>query len=199
MSNPPAVQRRIRRHIENLGHSDQELAAHAEAYLIRYYGVRALDDLIEATRSDNAMTRFRAAWVLGYTHDPRAFESLVSLVEDPDSVVRYETTIALGILGDPRVVPVLTELARRNHEDWPAFYAFSKWGRPAIPVMEELLRESDPALRHGALNVLGGFAQEYADAHCVQLVRSCLQDPEPSIRSDAHYWLEELGLVPAGA
>lgn len=199
MNNPPAVQRRIRRHIENLGHPDQELAAHAEAYLIRYYGVRALDDLIEATRSDNAMTRFRAAWVLGYTHDPRAFEPLVPLVEDPDPVVRYETTIALGILGDPRVVPILTELARRNHEDWPAFYAFSKLGRPAIPAMEELLREPHPALRHGALDVLGGLAKEDRDGHCLELVRACLQDPEPIIRSDARYWLESSGLVPAGA
>lgn len=199
MSNPPAVQRRIRRHIENLGHPDQELAAHAEAYLIRYYGMRALDDLIEATRSDNPHTRFRAAWVLGYTRDPRAFEPLVPLVEDPDPVVRYETTIALGILGDPRVVPILTELARRNHEDWPAFYAFSKLGRPAIPVMEEFLREPDPVLRRGAVDTLGGLAEDDGEVHCMELIQACLQDPEPDVRADAHFWLTELGLVPAGA
>lgn len=192
MANTAAQLRRIRRHIERMGDADIQVSYQAMSYLIRYYGVRALDDLIEASYSVNPITRYRAAWALGHTHDPRAFEPLLRLTEDPDPAVRYDTTVALGILGDPRVIEVLIALARRKHHDWPAFYAFSKLGLPALPVMENLLREPDADLRGGALDVLAGLVEKHRDPHCLELVRSCLGDPDARLREEARDWLAEL-------
>lgn len=194
MANTAAQLRRIRRHIERMGDADNQVSYQAMSYLIRYYGVRALDELIEASYSENPITRYRAAWALGHTHDPRAIEPLLRLTEDPNPAVRYDTTVALGILGDPRVIDVLIALGRRKHHDWPAFYAFSKLGLPAVPIMEGLLREPDSDLRGGALDVLARFAKQYRDPHCLELVRSCLGDPDAQLREEARDWLAELGV-----
>lgn len=195
MTSDAAVRRRIRRHIVTLAHEDDETSYRAMRYLIRYYGSRALDELIEASYSRNVVVRYRAASALGHTRDPRACEPLVRLVEDPDPAVRYESTIALGILGDPRVIAVLIALARRKHADWPAFNGFDRLGFEAVPVMEQLLRDSDPDLRGGAMDVLARIALDHRDAHCIELVRGCLEDADQTVRADACYWLEELGVT----
>jgi HEAT repeat protein len=192
MLQPPAERRRIRRHIDNLGHEDDLTSYRAMAYLIRYYGARALEALVEASYSPNVRVRYRVAWALGHTLDPRAFEPLVRLVEDPDPAVRYDSTLGLGILGDPRVIEVLLDLARRCHHDWPAFNGFDRLGLQAAPVMEQLLQEPDAHLRHGAMAVLARLALDHRNGHCAELVRGCLTDPDANVRADAQYWVEEL-------
>ncbi len=57
-------------HVANLGSPDQKIARRAEDCLIRYYGSRALEPLIEACADANSQVRDRAVWALGKTHDP---------------------------------------------------------------------------------------------------------------------------------
>jgi len=61
--------------------------------------------------------------------------------------------------------------------------------------MEQLLQEPAAHLRHGAMQVLARIALDHDDAHCIELVRGCLEDPDRSVREEARYWLEELGLL----
>ena len=120
--------RRIRRHILNLDSPDQEVSARAEGYLIRFYGVRALDELLTACRHPNSVVRLRAAWALGCTQDPRAFKTILRLTEDPDERVRYDSTIALGLHDDPRAVRPLIDMWLKNEVTQPAGMAFSRMG-----------------------------------------------------------------------
>jgi len=82
----------------------------AEGYLLRWYGVRVLDPLIAACSDPNMQVRYRSAWVLGYTHDPRAYETIVQVTQDSHGFVRYDAAIALGILGDERAIAPLISL-----------------------------------------------------------------------------------------
>src|SRR5450755_4558821 len=93
------VQERISKHIHDLGSADQKVSLRAEGYLLRWYGVRALEPLIAACSDPNMQVRYRSAWVLGYTHDSRAYETILQVTRDPDGFVRYDAAIALGILG----------------------------------------------------------------------------------------------------
>ena len=104
MTSSSAEKRRIHRHIANRNSSDEKISAQAEVYLMRYYSVRALVPLLEACNHSNPVVRFRAAWALAHTHDPRAYETLLRLTDDPDSGVRYDATIGLGVLGDIRAI-----------------------------------------------------------------------------------------------
>lgn len=192
MPNTIVESRRIQRHIENLNNEDQKVSSNAERYLIRYYGVRALEPLLESCRHPNPVVRFRAAWALGYTQDPRAYEAILQLTDDPDDGVRYDATIALGILGDERGIEPLTRVFLAHDPSRPGALGFSQIGLKTVPVLEELLRNGDPRVRQRAINVIGGFANDHEDTHCIELLESCANDSDPIIRAEAEFWLEEI-------
>ena len=183
------AQARIQQHIANLASPNLETASRAERYLIRYYGVRAFDQLVEACSDPNPCVRFRAVWALAYTHDSRAYETIVRLTDDEDERVRYDATIALGILGDVRAIEHLKQVWLLNDETRPAYSGMVKFRLQALPALAELLRHPDPDIRHPAVNVIGGLACETNDAGCIELLETCLDDPDPETRSDVEFWL----------
>jgi HEAT repeat protein len=76
-----SIQQRMTKHINDLDSADENVSARAEGYLIRYYGAKALEPLIVACSHSNPQVRFRSAWILGHTHDPRAFDPLLRLTQ----------------------------------------------------------------------------------------------------------------------
>jgi HEAT repeat protein len=191
MSKPEAE--RIRRHIENLASPDEGVSARAEGNLLRHYGVRALEQLIPACDHPNPVVRFRAVWVLGYTKDPRAFETILRLTDDPDERVRYDATIALGIHGEERAIPHLYWILLANDVTRPASTALARMGLSSMPALHKALKNRDYEIRHMAVNVVGGFAEQFGDAECIGILREFCKDPNECVRSDAGYWLEEMG------
>lgn len=189
MTSSSRQQRRIRYHIENLANADGEASCRAERCLIRYYGARALEPLIEMCEHSIPAARYRAAWALGHTNDPRAFETLVRLTNDPDESVRYDATVALGILGDPRALTPLAEMLRLEDASRPAAYALARLGLQSIPTLERLLADSNACVRLSVVNVLGGFAEEVHDPRSIELLRSIAGDPDEHVRTDVAYWL----------
>jgi HEAT repeat protein len=188
--------RRIRRHIDNLNSPDKDVSARAEGYLLRYYGARALDELIEACSHENPVVRYRAVWVLGYTHDARAFETILKLTDDTHEGVRYDATVALGILGDTRATEPLMRMWLANDETRPAGMAFGRMGVQAIPAVESILESGSPEVRWSATQVLGNFAQDHGDKQSIGILYKCLADPDPSVRENARFWIDEIGLWP---
>ncbi len=131
--------------------------------------------------------------MLGYTHDPRAYETILRLTDDPDERVRYDATVALGILGDERAIEPLTRIYLSQDETRPAGMASHRMGPKAVPALIEVLRQGNAHVRHSVVNVLGGLAQDYGDKRCIELLQGCLNDPDPLVKKDAEFWLEELG------
>ena len=187
-----SVEERIRRHIENFANPDLHVSSMAERYMLRHYGVRAIDQLIKACDHTNPMTRLRAAWVLGYTKDPRAYGPILRLTEDPNERVRYDATVALGILGDKRGLQHLLRMYWEDDDTRPAWLAFQKCGPPALPVLKRLLRNRDSSVRVNALNILGDIALNFCDPECLELLKKQLNDPDPEIRADTEFWLGEI-------
>jgi HEAT repeat protein len=183
------AKKRLSRHIENLADADQEVSARAEFNLIRYYGIRAADELRTACRHPDPVVRFRAVWALGYTKDPRAFDEILSLTDDPDERVRYDATIALGIHADERAIPHLLRLLLLHDETRPAGMAFSRIGIRALPTLKQALTSDVSDVRHIAVNVIGGFAEDFGNDECLYLLQAHTKDPDPDVRSDAKFWL----------
>jgi HEAT repeat protein len=174
---------RIRRHIDNLNSPDEAVSSRAEGYLMRYYGARALEPLIEACDHPNPVVRFRALWALAHTRDRLAYDTILRLMDDPDERVRYDATVALGVLGDLRAVEPLAEPLLRDDETRPAVMAFIRLGPATIPAMEEILRKGNARARWQAIQVLGNFDDERALA----LIQQYRDDPDASVREHADH------------
>lgn len=185
--------RRIHQHITNLNSPDEKVSVRAQGYLIRYYGSRALQPLLEACDHSNPVVRFRAVWALGYTHDPRAYETILRLTEDPDEGVRFDATIALGILGDERAIEPLKQIFLRNDVSRQAAgMGFDRMGVKSVPALIELLEQGNPEVRLSVTQVLGGFAQDFSDQRSIELLQVAANDPDPAVRENAEFWLEEI-------
>ncbi len=184
------TQERIAEHIANLGSEDKNTAYLAETYLVRYYGRRAFDQLSVALQHSNPQVRYRAAWVLGYTHDPRAFDLILPLLEDPDPEVRYDAAIALGILGDQRsVAPLIARIHKRDEEhyvDAAAADGLVRLGQLAVPALLESLSSKDSWVRICAAYALGSIA----DPRAIEPLRKQLADPDEGARLAAEESLE---------
>jgi HEAT repeat protein len=184
------TERRIRRHIENLGSSDDNVAIKAEQYLITYYGARALEPLIRACAHENPKVRFRAVWALAWTKDTAAFDTIAKLIIDPDEHVRYDSRIALGIHGDSRALPVLKEACQTPDDMGVAFMGLAKMGLQSLPIYEELLQSESPHLRYCALNCIGSLSEETGDSRCFAHLHHHIHDSDEYVRSDAKFWLD---------
>jgi len=192
MTTTTAQKRRITRHIENMGSPDIDTSARACDYLIRYYGVRALDELLEASSHPNPIMRYRAAWALGHTHDPRAFEAILRLTDDPDEAVRYDSTIALGILDDERAIEPLKAIWLQNDDTKPACEAFFRMGPKTVYAVEDVLANESSSIRWTAMILFARLAERHGDARSIEMLETCLNDSCKGIRVDAGYRLNEI-------
>ncbi len=113
---PPRSKIRMAKWVADLSSSERKIAEHAEACLIRHYGGRSTELLIQACLDASPAVRFRAVWILGKSKDVRAFDSIVVLLEDPDPSVQYDAAYALGELGDPRGFEILRKVIESKPE-----------------------------------------------------------------------------------
>jgi len=184
-------EQRILRHIANLASGDHDTAIRAEACLIRYYGARALAQLIDACDHPKPEVRYRAVWALAKTSDPRSYDTVLRLTGDPDEEVRYDATLALGKLGDTRAIQPLVAIAREDDVSRPAVDALMDFGLLAIDPYRALLREANPLVRLAATQGLGNIAMKHHSLECVAILKECLEDPDGRVRENARDWLDE--------
>lgn len=159
--------RRIQRHVANLAYADNDVAMRAGQTLIRTYGPRALEPLLESCRHPSAQVRFLAVWALAHTRDPRALESILRLTADRDPRVRYDAVMGLGVHGDARGLPTLLEWVQQpddgNDTAGAAAMALVRMGEVAIPAVERLLNEANLPNRDRLESVLRGLHGEEDD------------------------------------
>jgi HEAT repeat protein len=174
---------RIARHVANLGSPDKDVSYRAERMLIRYYGARALEPLIEVSDSPSAQVRFRAAWVLAHTHDARAYETILRLTRDPDGGVSYDAAIGLGILGDARAVEPLIALLHAPDEEnssvaSAAAQGLERLGTVAAPALLNVAENSTGSAREMAIYALANIG----DVDGLKLLQRLVSDAAPNIR-----------------
>lgn len=186
-----SAEARIQQHIANFADPDSVISSRAERYLIRWYGVRAFEPLLEACSHPLPQVRFRAAWALGCTQDPRAYEPLLRLLDDPDPGVRYDAAIALGILRDVRcIAPLLALVCQTPREDGlddGAAMGLTQMGEQAVPTLTEALPSAPSAARRTIASVLGRIGTEDALAALLKL----REDKDENVRIAATEAWEE--------
>jgi len=188
-----AAAKRIKEHIANLGSPDEKVARRAEGLLIRCYGSRALESLIEACSDANVQVRDRAVWALGKTHDSRAYETILCLTTDSEGYVRYDAAMALGVLGDERAIGPLIALMQKPDDqhcvDSAAAMGLNRLGRTAVPALLDVLQNGANLARRLAADVLGGIG----DKRAVEPLTGLLCDSDKDVRIVAVEALAQIG------
>jgi len=164
------MKRRIRHHIDNLGHEDERVARRSEQYLVDCYGAEAIHELIEACEDPNPNVRHRAVWVIGHTRDPAAYDSIMRLTRDADFNVMADAILGLGRLGDIRAMPWLIDCISGKDIDipmacWYACHAIKLMGAPAIDYLVPLLYDADDDTIGRAVLLLGDIEHESVIRH----------------------------------
>jgi HEAT repeat protein len=114
------------------------------------------------------------------------------LTDDVDERVRYDATVALGILGDDRAIEPLRQMLLANDETRPAGMAFYRLGPRTVPVLKDVFNTGDEQARLVVVNVVGGFAKDFGDTDSIAILKVAAVDPDPLVRADAQFWLDEI-------
>jgi HEAT repeat protein len=206
--------------IRLLNSQDPTVQWHA-AEALGTLGEKAVPLLIPALQSPLVTVRLGAIEALGAIRDMRAGSPLLGLVNrDVSLEVRWAATLALGEIGSPDAVPVLVSLLRDPNRyirhgaatalerlDWqPADEADSvylliarqEWdavrnrGAAALPPLQDLLRDDDPATRATIVSVLAQIGDRDAQAASGKTLR----DRDPRVRGNAVLAAMNCGLAP---
>lgn len=103
-----AMQTRIRDAIARLPCVDSKERMRLGREIVAY-GEPAVPQLVAALDSSSAEMRSAAAWLLGFTKDPRTSVRLVAALEDPVAHVRYEAAASLVKLQDNRGLDTIVD------------------------------------------------------------------------------------------
>lgn len=155
-------------------------------------GPDAVEQLIEAAKSQSKEVRLHAAWALGQIRDPRGFEAILEQTHDPDSFVRYEAAWALGCLGDERAIAPLIEYISGNDEGGAgggAAQGFHLLGQKVVKPLLEILESGNSTLKQTAAFVLA----QIGDEEVIEPIAKLLDSPEEWERIAAIESLELLG------
>ena len=97
----PEMQRRVRNLIAEIPHIEGVARIELGRQIIAV-GEPAIPLLVEALGHPDAATRGTAAWLLGFTNDPRVTNCLARATRDRDPLVGYQAAASLVGMGDPR-------------------------------------------------------------------------------------------------
>ncbi len=205
--------------IRLLSSKDPDVQASA-VHALGTIGSDATCPLLSALRKKNRNLRLGVIGALAEIKDPRAVSFLIGMTQDPGSEVRWQAVIALGEIGDPAAAPAILEalkdpdkyvrygsaisLVKVGHKpanvtEWAWYFAgMQEWekltelGSPALPALENLLRDTDGEVRVRAVRTLGTIGDR--DAGPV-LVRS-LADENRQVRWEAVLASQKCGVPP---
>lgn len=153
---------------------------------------RAYETVLKLTQDPDGDVRYDAALALGRLGDIRAIEPLIALIAKPDPETCVDDAAAQGIrdLGSP-AVPYL--IALLGHSTPSVCHMAAKalgiiGDVAAIEPLSELLRDDHPDTRIAGIEALA----EIASPLCIDLIRTCLDDPAEQVRKNAASCLNEL-------
>lgn len=151
--------------------------------------LRAVSSLIEMIRNSSSEIRWQAAIALGEIGDPAAAPAILEALKDADKYVRYGSAISLVKIGYKPV----------NETEWAWYFAgMQEWeklteiGSPALPALENLLRDIDGEVRIKSVKTLG----EIGDRHAGPALIRSLGDENRQVRWEAVLASQKCGVPP---
>ncbi len=171
-SSREAVYSVLRLAVEPLGEAlkdaDAAVRANAAAALGWIGDPRAAAPLMKCLKDADERCRAAAAQALGMLRSPVALRALARALGDTSAAVRQQVAESLGEVGDPITADLLLDALADEEEPLEvraaAARALGSLHLPqALPVLQELLRASEPALRLAAVEALCrlGFGRVY--------------------------------------
>jgi HEAT repeat protein len=184
--------------IDVLGHADNTMRWEIVEALKRV-GATAVPALVETMRDERIFIRQAAAEILASiaVPDPRVISVLEAALEDTDGVVRVNAALGLQrLLAHPAALPACIAALKGNDRDarLRAKYAYWNFGEIAVPVLLELLQDSDNEVRWAAVSVLGRIGAPAAGA--VSALAAALKDESQVVREAAVMALAIIGVPP---
>jgi HEAT repeat protein len=165
------------------GEQVQVLAAAALADI----GEDAVAPLIDALYNTPMIVRQKIVWVLWSIGDQRAVPPLMDALRAEDAKTRRYAAWALGQIGDERAIPALINILDDPHEKvrWDTTVALEKFGKVAVPLLINALKQGSVRIRISAANALGWLM----DPSAIDALSDALRDPHDSVRSRAAFAL----------
>lgn len=183
-------------------------------------GSDATDSLILALKKKNRNLRLGVIGALAGVKDSRAVLPLIDMTRNPGSEIRWQAVIALGEIGDPTAAPAILDALKDtdkyvrygsaislvklghkpvNETEWAWYFAgmqewekLSELGSPALPPLENLLRDKDSEVRVKAVTTLG----EIGDRHAGPALIRSLSDENRQVRWEAVLASQKCGVPP---
>jgi len=182
-------------------------------------GPEAVDVLVKTLKTKNKAVKLGIIGALELIKDPRSVEPLILVLKDKDSEVRWQAAIALGEIGYERAIDPLVQALRDPDKyvrygaafslakmGWKptdatdrAFYfiGMQEWravktiGKPAIPALNQLLRDHDANVRIKAIELLG----EIGDADATPALMRSLSDENREVRWNSVLSSSKVGIA----
>lgn len=184
-------------------------------------GPDAVDHLIAALKTRDALMKLGVIEALGRIRDPRSVEPLLTCLGDESNEVRWVTAIALGEIEDPRAIGPLARLLRDPDKyvrygaafaltriGWKPgdqteralyFMGLEEWkvlreiGSPSIPALVSAMKDRDANVRLKVLDTLGDLRCRDAEP----MVLKALSDENSDVRWRAVLTSQKIGISPA--
>jgi hypothetical protein len=110
-------------------------------------------------RSDNNLTRARAAYHLGKLGSVRSIPFLLEELEKPPGRASFDSAIRSA---DPEAIRKAAEQPVAHL--WAAAYALGDIGRPAVPELIRALKQGDERVQYFAIRALAGAGTDAQEA-----------------------------------
>jgi len=167
----------------------------ARTALIRI-GKPAVQPLIVVLKGKNIIARKNVVETLGEIKDARAVEALIAALKDNNPDIRKSSAEALGKIRDVRAIDglVIAHKDKKSSVQQSANAAIKntlqqlKDNRAIEPIIR-LLNHDEPAIRHFAVEALGGIPDPRVSDHLIL----ALKDNNADIRESAAEALKKIG------
>ena len=197
---PAALQKRIAALVAQLGGKDMkgQLAARNASRELAKIGKPAVPALLDAAKSLNPNVRWWALGSLASMGDPAAIETFLACLKDPNPTVRCVAVYqSRRFLSDERIRSALLAMPLQADTETrrALMQSFIESNfTPAIPVLKEGLKSTDPQARADFLETFTKLDK----AGSLDALRSVLTaDPDERVRASAVICLDNL-LPPLG-
>ncbi|MDD4454741.1 MAG: HEAT repeat domain-containing protein [Candidatus Methanomethylophilaceae archaeon] len=148
---------------------------------LKIVGNLATEPLIRLLKSPDPDLRWRAASLLGDSHDRRAVGPLIAALEDADGHVSTSAAIALGEIGDQNAVDPLIRAFKTGGADLRtcSIIALGKIrSERSFAIVIAASGDERSEVRIGAIRAMGSIG----DARLLPALFSCSLEPDPAIR-----------------